>query len=409
LISTDGDTAVLLQGTSSGRGPFNFSFDVRGVWSHDDRPLIPSPAFIDGLGGGLPTGSQVGGSYTQASGTVGYRLGSAYLSVIGSLRKDANHRSDYSYGPSVNWQLLSRNGFQVSFQADAQRTRTTTAAFAGFRLIYSGRHLSVLGDAGVGGTDGRNGSAPSRTRALGGLSANYLYEDSNRTQLSAGGGIERHTDSTIAHAGGTLYSRFGNVRTDFLDNLEGPGGVQYGLSVQSAVAVAGGEIGLGSRDLDDSAVIVEVDGKGGDASFEVLINDTPYGHIRSGGQLAVHLQPYRAYEVRLRPRDGAPAGFDDGAKQVTLYPGSVRVVRWTAHSYFTAFGQAIDSGGRPFANAMVQAPHSVGETDGNGYFQIDVADGDQVKLTRGGESCEIRVNSVKSTKDFVSLGKVSCQ
>ena len=89
LLSTSGDAAALIQGSSNARGAFNVAFDVRRVWSHDDRPLIPLPDFIDSFGGGQPAAAQVGGSYLQASGTLGYRLGAAYLSVVGALRKDA--------------------------------------------------------------------------------------------------------------------------------------------------------------------------------------------------------------------------------------------------------------------------------------------------------------------------------
>jgi hypothetical protein len=409
LLSTKGDTALLLQGTSSGRSRFNFSFDLRRVWSEDGRPLIPAPSFIDSAAVGQPFGAQLGGTYTQASGTLGYRIGAAYFSVIGSFRKDSNHPSDYSYGPSVTWPLLTRNGFQLTFQADGQRTRRTTAGFAGLRLVYTGKHLSVLGDAGVGTVSSHGDSQQSGTRMVGGLSANYLYQDNNRTEISAGAGIDRSMVSTVAHAGGTAYSRFGNARADVLDNLERGGGVQYGLSVQSAVAIAGGEIGLGSRDLEDSAVIATVDGDAGDAVFDVFVNEMLYGHIRSGGQLPIHLQPYRSYLVRVRPEDAAPVSFDNGPQQVTLYPGTVRVVRWTAHSFFTAFGQAVAADGRPIANALVQAPHSVGETDENGYFQIDVADGDRVKLNHGSQSCEIQIAAAKAPNDFVSLGKAVCK
>jgi hypothetical protein len=409
LVSTAGDAAVLLQGTSSGRGPFNFAFDLRRIWSRDDKPLIPLPSFIDSFGGGQPTGAQLGGSYTQASGTLGYRIGTAYLSVIGSLRKDAGRRSDYSIGPSLTWPVMNLNGLQLTIQADAQRTRTTTAAFAGIRLLYTANRVSVQGNAGYGSIDSRDGSAPSKNRAIGGLSGSYFYEGSDRTQASATAGIERSLDSTVAHAGGTVYSRFGNLRGDVLDSVEGRGGVQYGLTLQSAVAVSGGEVGLGARDLDDSGVIVDIGGETGKATFEVLVNGMSYGHVHAGGHLSIHLQPYRAYEISVRPDDAAAISFDTDAQKVTLYPGSVRVIHWTAHSFFTAFGQAVSADGSPIVNAMVQAPHSVGETDDNGYFQIDAANGDTLAFTRGSSHCEIRLGGAAPLNDFVSLGKVLCK
>lgn len=408
LASTKGDAAALFQGTSTGESRLNFTFDLRRIWSHDGRPLIPLPAIVDSFDPGEPTAAQIGGSYTQASGTIGYRIGAAYLSVMGSYRKDAHHRSDYSVGPSLTWPIFNRNGLQLTVQADAQRTRTTTAAFAGLQLIYSGTRLSVVGNDGYRSIDDHHDSGGSRSRMVGGLSANYLYEDSSRTQLSTGGGIERGIDSTVAHGGATLYSRYGNVRADLLKSLEDHGDLQYGFTLQSAVAVSSGAIGLGSRDLDDSAVIIQVSGSGS-STFQVFVNDMPYGRVRAGGQLPIHLQPYRTYDVRVRPERAAAVTVDGAPQNVTLYPGSVRVLRWAAHSYFTAFGQAVGSDGRPIGHAMIQAPHSIGETDSNGYFQVDVSDGEAVTLTSGGLRCGFAISGDNPEKDLVSLGKVLCK
>ena len=409
LVSTKGDAAILLQGTSSGQSPFNFAFDLRRIWSRDDKPLIPLPSFIDSFGGGQPTGAQLGGSYTQASATLGYRIGMAYLSVIGSLRKDAGHGSDYSVGPSFTWPMLNAGGFQLTLQADAQRTRTTTSAFGGIRLVYTGRNVSVQGSGGYGSVDSRDGSGQSKSRALGGVSATWFHDGADRSQASVAAGVERSLDSTVAHAGGTLYGRFGNVRADVLDSLEGSGGIQYGLTLQSTVAMSASKVGLGSRDLDDSAIIVEIAGETGSTDFQVLVNGMAYGHVRGRGSLPIHLQPYRAYEVSVRPEGAAAVSLDTDAQRITLYPGNVRVIRWTARTFFTAFGQAVSADGTPITNALVQAPHSVGETDENGYFQIDAANGDSLAFTRGSARCEVRLDGAVPRNDFVSLGKVVCK
>jgi hypothetical protein len=409
LISTVGDKALLLQATSGGRGPFNFAFDLRRVWSRDGRPIIPVPSFVDSFSGSQPTGAQLGGTYTQASASIGLRLGNAYLSTLGTLRKDAGNRSNYSIGPSLTWPFLNIGRLQMTLQADAQKSRHSSSAFAGIRLVYSGKSGSVNADAGYASVDSRNGTGPSKSRAVGGLAANYYYEDDNRTQLSAGAGVQRSIDSTVAHAGATLYSQLGNVRADLLDNLKGRGGIQYGLTLQSALAVGGGEIGFGARDLDDSAIIVEVAGDAPASRFRVLVNGMQYGHVRGGGQLPIHLQPYRSYEVRIIPEDAAPVSLDSDSKKLTLYPGTARVLRWTANSYFTAFGQAFGPDGAPIANALVQAPHSVGETDDNGYFQIDAANGDLLTFTRNSARCEYRLNGSAPGKDVVPLGKVVCR
>lgn len=409
LISTESDKAILLQANSSGQRRWSFAFDLRRVWSHDGLPLIPLPAFIDSFDQSEPTNAQIGGSYVQASGSLGYRIGTAYLGLTGSLRKDDGRQSDYSYGPSLTWPVLSRGGLLVMVQADAQRTRTTNAAFAGIRVQLSGKRLSLISSGGYGTTDSRDGSTQSSGRAIGSLSGSYFHESEDRAQLQATAGVERSVETSVAHAGATVYGRYGNARVDVLDTLEGVGKFQYGLSLQSAIAVSGGDIGLGARDLDDGAIIVKVDGKSEGTSFGVFVNGFRYGRVTSGGELPIHLQPYYSYKVWLRPDDAAAVSFDSDSKTVTLYPGTVRTLRWAAVSVFTAFGQAFGADGKPVANATIQAPHSVGETDENGYFQIDAADGDSLLFSKGGAECRLSITGVTPRNDFASLGKVQCK
>jgi hypothetical protein len=410
LVSSAGDAAGLFQGISNGNGRLGFAFDVRRVWSHNGAPLIPFPSFVPGIASDTPTGAQLGaGSYTQASGSINYSFGAAYLAIIGSLRKDEHLPSDYSIGPSLNWSLLNRNGLQLTFEANAQRTRATTTAFAGMRFIYMHERLQLLGTGGGATIDDRGQTNASVTRAVGSLSANYFYQDQDRNQVTVGAGVDRSLYSTIAHVGGDAYTRFGNARADVFDNLERGGGLQYGITLQFAVAMSEGKTVFGARDLNDSAVIVEVSGNARDASFQVRVDDSPVGRVRSGGRLPIHLQPYRAYKVSLRLDDAASVTFDTASRDVTLYPGTVSVVRWTAQTYFTAFGQAVGADGRAIANAMVQAPHSFGETDDNGYFQIDVADGDLLFFTGGSDGCKLHISGVKPRNDFASLGKVVCR
>jgi len=409
LISTSGDGAALVQVGSTGHGRLNVSFDLRRVWSSDGQPLIPLPTFADAFGSG-PVAAQLGrGSYIQASGTAGYRFGSAYVAVVGSLRKDSHHRSDYSVGPTVTWPILHRNGLQLTFEADAQRSRSSTNAYAGLRLMLNRGHLSMTGTAGAASLNRRDASGSDSSRMVGGVSASYFNQADDRTEYSVGGGVDRALDSTVTHGEATYYGRYGSARADVLDDLEGSSGVQYGLTLQSALAVSGTSVGVGARDLDDGAVIVEVDGKAEATRFDVFVNGTLYGRVSAGGRLPIHLPPYHPYKVELRPEKAAAVDFDSGARSVTLYPGTVQVLRWSARPYFTAFGQAIGSDGRPLAGALVRAPRSVGETDDNGYFQVDVAEGDVLTFERAEGECHVRITSAAVHNDFASIGKVTCQ
>jgi Mat/Ecp fimbriae outer membrane usher protein len=410
LASAQGDHAALVQVGTTGRGRLNVNFDLRRVWSHDGRPLIPMASYVSNFSGVPVTSAQGGtGAYLQGSGSIGYRLGDAYLTLMGSLRKDHRQRSDYSIGPGVNWSVLNRNGMQLTLQADAQRTRHTTAAFAGFRMFMTSGRFSAAGTGGHASLKSRDGSAPSRSRWTGGMSVQSFAEFDPQTQLSVSAGVDRGLDSTTAQTNGVLHSRFGTARGDLIHNFEGGGATQYGLSLQSGAAFnAAGGI-FGARDLEESALIVALDGDAPGATFEVLVDERPRGRIKTHERLSIFLPAYHSYKVRLRPMNSGAATYDSETRNITLYPGNVEQVRWKAQALFTVFGQAIGSDGKPVANASIQSARGIGQSDEDGRFQMDVSGDDVLTFNADARSCEVRVSGVKPQNDYASIGKVVCQ
>jgi hypothetical protein len=411
LISTAGDSGALLQLASGGHGPLNLSFDLRRISSRNGKPLIPLPSVVDTFGVTPPTGVQLAeGSYTQATASLGLRLGDGYLALVGSYRKDRRFKADYSIGPSVNWPLVTRNRVQLVFEASAQRTRTSTAAFAGVRALFTAGRMSVLGRLGEGHADDRGDGERSVTRAVGTLNAQYSYESGDRTRINGEAGFDRDVRSSTVHAGAAVDGRFGSVRADILHSLEGGGGSQYDLSYHSAAAFGAHASAWGGRDLDQSAIVVGVSGDARNAAFEVLIDNVSRGRVKAGQRLSIFLAPYRTYAVRLVPTGASPVSYDTGDRQVTLYPGNLRSLVWLAQSYVTIFGRAASPDGTGIANALVQGPKSIGETDADGYFQLDVRKGDPITVRKAnGAECRIELADLASDKDFASVGEVICR
>jgi hypothetical protein len=409
LVSSAGDTGALLQASSGGHGPLSFSFDIRRIWSSDGKPLIPLPTTIDTFGVTPPTGVQLAtGSYTQATGSVGLRLGSAYLGLIGSYRKDRSFRADYTIGPSVNWPVITRRQMQLVLEASAQRTRTTTAGFAGFRILFTSGGMSMLSTSGLSMQEERGGRSVSK--AVGTLNAQYSREMEDGTLLNLQAGVDRNIDSSTINAGTTLNSRFGNLRADLFHSVEGRGGTQYDLAFDSGLALSPHGSSLGARDLQPSAIMVTLDGDATDASFDVLVDDAARGRLKVGQRMSLFVPGYKTYKIRLVPTAPLPLSYDSATREVTLYPGNVQSLAWHAESFFTIFAQAMLPDGGPVADALVQTPHGVAQTDEKGYFQIDVAHGDAVKVARSdGGTCELKLPELIVKNDFASIGKVVCR
>ncbi len=411
LASTSGDAGALVQLASGGQGLLNFSLDLRRVWSHDGKPLIPLPSFAQTFDTDRPTGVQLAsGSYSQAIGSVGLRLGAGYLSLVGSYRKDRNSSSDYNIGPNISWPLVTRSGLQLVFDASAQRTRTTTAGFAGVRVLYTSGALSMLSTVGRSVEDDRTDPQGATSRSTGSFTAQYSHETDGGSLLSGEIGTDRNIASSTVHAGATMTSNFGNGRVDMLHNLEGGSGTQYDLSFQSGLALSAHGSALGARQAEQSAMIVSVEGDAASAQFSVLVDDTPRGRVRVGQSLSLFVPAYHRYRVRLVPVEAGAVDFDAGAREITLYPGNVQSLRWAAQSYFTLIAQAVSPAGAPIVNALVESKKGVAETDANGYFQIDMRRDDPIRIARNGAAaCLVRLPDVTVRDDYASVGKVVCQ
>lgn len=411
ILSTSGDKGALVQLASGGCGLFNFNFDLRRVWSGDGNPLIPLPRFIDTFDTTAPTGVQLAsGSYTQVVGSVGLRLANGYLSLVGTYRKDRTSGTDYSIGPSLSMPLVNRNGLQVLFDASAQRTRTTSAGFAGVRILYTSGGLSLMSTAGQSVQDDRSKSRGTRSQLTGSLDAQYSRETAAGTILSGEIGADRNIDSSTVHADGTMTSRFGNARADIIHNLDDDGRTQYDLSFQSGIALSLRGSTIGARQVEQSALIVSVGGDARETTFNVLVNDIPRGRVRIGQPFSLFVPAYRTYRVRIMPADAAAVEYDASPREVTLYPGNVQALKWDARSYFTLIARAVTASGSPIANAIVESRKGIAETDSYGYFQIDMSHGDPITIAQpGGTSCNVKVPDVTIHDDYASIGKVLCQ
>ena len=411
LASSAGDSGALMQLSAGGHGPLSVSFDVRRIWSHDGKPLIGLPTSVDTFGVSPATGVQLAvGSYTQATGSLGLRIGDGFISVVGSYRKDRKLAADYTIGPSISWPIVTRKHLQLVLDASAQRTRNASAGFAGLRLLFASGSMSMLSSVGQRFESGGEGPGSSTSRVVSSFNAQYSHETEGRTLVHVEGGIDRDIRSSTVHGATTVASDLGNLRADLLHGIEGVGGTQYSLSFQSGVAVAGSAASWGSRDIEQSAILVSVGGDAAAAMFDVLVDDSVRGRVKTGGRLSLFLPGYRTYRVRLVPAAASSVSYDSGERKVTLYPGNVQSMGWRADSTFTIFARAVLADGSPVANALVQAAKSTGETDANGYFQIDVRRDDVIEVLKGGApACRIALSRVIVRNDFASLGKVVCQ
>jgi hypothetical protein len=392
---------------SASSGPAQFSFDLRRVWDKDGGALIPGS--IDGIGfdadarRGIP---HLGGDYTQLNASFGYNWGKGGVRLFASYFDVRGSKADYSIGPSADWVVVQRRKFQVRLEADAQKSRDTASAYVGVRFMFADNHLAVSGSAGHRSQNDDDRSR--RNRMVGNVDAEWSGENRDLGRYSVGVGLDRTIDSTTGRASGYLYSRYGNVHTDVLHDFDGR--TQYGVSIQTGAVFGAKDVSVGGRNINESAMLIAVDGDSSAGEFEVLVDEAPAAKVAAGQRVTLFMQPYRRYDVRLRPLAAASVHYDAGVRKVTLFPGNVEPLSWKVVPTFTVFGQVVGTDSKPIANEVLQGSYGDGTSNADGYFQIDVAAGERITFSSAaGQTCSLNLGAAKPVDGYFAAGKVICQ
>ncbi|WP_029623861.1 CS1-pili formation C-terminal domain-containing protein [Sphingomonas sp. PAMC 26617] len=407
LASSRRDYGLLAQVNSTGSSPLTFNLDVRRVYSHDDQPLVP----IDTLEPNVTTGYQIAqlsaGNFTQALADVGYRLQGGQIGFSAFCRRDSRRALNYAIGPTGRWSIVHRRGFDLTVEANLSQSNVGRSAYAGLRLQLLRLHSAFSATAG-GQTIGSR-SEGARSGAVGGVQATWQHDDVLGGNLSLGGNYDHTPDGDLAHARADMRGRFGTVATDFIQQINGARGTQYSLGVQTAAIVNRDLVALGGRDQTDSVIAVRIDDAPPNARFQILVDETPRGIVRGRETRTIAVPPYRRYSVRIKPIGGHLMHFDSESRMVSIYPGNVAALAWTAKPVVAIFGRVVRANGDAIGNADLIASDAISHSDDQGYFQIETAPETTVLVRSvGAIPCQAALSDKPLRGDYLEIGTVTC-
>ena len=410
ILDTTGGYGTILQLTSTGGSQLNFNVDFRQI-NNGNRglggSLLASP-FNTGGGEEFDLSHPLqAAQYSQLGGIVSYSL--ANMRFLGTFfyRDDKDQRAHYSVGPSFEWDILRKESFLLTLRGDLTATDRGSSGFAGIslRLLNKSSTMTALvGQRSSTRTDHDLGdglvtavSGAWNVAAAGG-------------ELAMGGGYEhqpRQDDlvlsSELRHSVGTLSGNF--VRSE---NDTGAT-TQYAAGFQTTLAAGAGALRVAGRTTTESMILTRVIGAREADQFEVLVNDQVAGKIEGKDSVAIALPAYRAYQVRIRPTGKDLLSYDGSTREVGLYPGAVTKLEWTAAPMTIKLGRLIDPDGQPIAGASITGKGVWGQTDDQGYFQIEVPDDAEVRVRlRSGQTFAIQFPSAVADEGFAQVGQIVC-
>ena len=407
LVSSSADYGGVIRVSSMGKGPFSFSFDLRKVVSNDGGPLLPVTVSRGTFSEEPETGFGDQGSYTQALSILGYRFGQANVRLTGLYRRSGSEKANYSIGAAIDLPVVRTSRFDIVLQADARRTERDFASFIGARFLFNRGNLAVSGSGGLRHQSERPGA---NDQLVGEVQAAWYRETPGHSQFAGDVAAGRDVDGSYARASAYARTPLVNARADLLQQFGDHRTTQYAATIDGGIVLNKSGIGIAGRNMNDTALMVTVRGSEEDQAFDVLVDEVARGSVADGERLALFLEPYKMYDVRLRPRGNGISSFDTAPKSITLYPGNVAEMEWNVTPLFILFGRAVDSNGMPIEEADVTGSHGIGRTDAQGYFQIETNSDDRLRLAKtGGTACEMTVGPVKAVQGLASAGDVMCR
>jgi hypothetical protein len=409
VVDLDERYGGVFQVASSGTSRFNFNLDLRHIGSRSsgfDAKLTPVVTPNDPFA--APGLRWLGGSYSQAGGVVSYSVANLRFLAIGSYRDEKTHAASYSFGPSIQWDVLRKGPFTLTVRTDMAATERGTSEFAGMSLRLLGARTSITALGGGRTTSIRDddlGDGPVASLA-GSWTANVAGG-----QLALGAGIDhqpRQDDlvmtTELSHPLGTLAGDF--VRSD---NGSDRAVSQYSLGLQTTIAAGAGALRIAGKTTTDGMIVARVDGAREDDQFDVFVNEQLAGTIVGNQSLSLALPTFRAYQVRIRPTGKDLLAYDSSSRNVGLYPGAVSRLEWQVAPVIIKFGRLVAPDGSPLAHASITGKGVWSETDDAGFFQIEVADETELTVTLSdGRTFAATLPPGTAKNGIAQLGSVAC-
>ena len=319
---------------------------------------------------------------------------------------------------SVSW---SRNvmriaDYDLDLAMDFSESDGDMSGTIGLTLRYNNRdwNYSVRGE----GRWDRDEDQPSETDFGYSLDSRWYEEDILNGNGELGVRYEDLTGDQRLLGGDVRYehARFqAELSADYVDPTGNTGNqpsyTSYDGRVETSFAVNARGAGIGGGNRADSAVMIEIDGSP-QAQFDVVVNGTGAGIANGESNTVIPLTPFGTYQVGIRPRGDQFYRYDQGERSITLYPGNVETLSFSAEEELILLGKLVDASGNALANATIPQPVGLTRTDQFGIFQLSLEKNEtelEVDMASG-QGCTAKLPQTYSTRGGVGMvGTVVCE
>ncbi|TQV85129.1 hypothetical protein FKG94_02770 [Exilibacterium tricleocarpae] len=169
-------------------------------------------------------------------------------------------------------------------------------------------------------------------------------------------------------------------------------------------------LAMGGREINQSAVIIEMDSEKYDGHFDVLVDDAVRSYTKPGRISVVNLRPFETYRVKVKDTGEQFLAYEQKEEEITLYPGNVKRIKWTVARIDVVFGRIVTDSGAPLANALIEGVEGLAVTDEFGLFQAELKQGvKQLEVRTRTDQCRVAVPDYQPQRQIGRLGTLVCR
>lgn len=408
LASTEGDLGYSLRGTRSGPQA-SWSFDYVQVDAAEQRInaladfLVPEDEFDPFFNPSL-----LPDSFTQASTSVAFPLYGGRGILRSSLNKRRGTTTDAAIGFSFIKSILQRGKLIADLNIDTNLSQRNSFARIGVSLRVRGAKsfTTITPQAQyLSGTDAN----PFEAR----FNANWTRNQRSERYGSTQSGLFLQHEPSRTSIGGRLVnqSRWGNSALELAyQNSETDRGLNYSTTNRFSLVTKEGQTAWGGGERNLAAAVVTIDADAKDSVFNILVDNRVVGQASPNDRGLVSLRPYNTYDIQVRPAGDKILNYDESIHRVTVYPGNVHALTFSAHPITVIVGQALFADGSPVASARITDVDAFAASDAQGWFQLELTKTQTITLRQAaGTSCTIELPAFSSTERLRVLDPLVCQ
>ena len=106
----------------------------------------------------------------------------------------------------------------------------------------------------------------------------------------------------------------------------------------------------------------------------------------------------------MKPAGDVILGYDERSVDVTLYPGNVHKLVFSAQKQYVLVSQAVYEDGTPVSNGRFENIEGFGVTDADGWFQVELThQGPLTVRLPSGDACELTPPPLESGDDALTV------